>query len=34
MAALLHKGLLDEVGLQESSGGRRAETPRVRHQLL
>ena len=26
VAALLDEGLLDEVGLQESSGGRRAET--------
>lgn len=29
VAALLDEGLLDEVGLQESFGGRRAETPRL-----
>ena len=29
VAALLDEGLLDEVGLQESSGGRRAEALRL-----
>lgn len=33
VAALLDEGLLDEVGLQESSGGRRAETLRLSETL-
>ncbi len=33
VAALLDVGLLDEVGLQESSGGRRAETLRLSETL-
>ncbi len=33
VAALLDEGLLDEVGLQESSGGRRAEASRLTETL-
>src|SRR6218665_228891 len=33
VAALLDEGVLDEVGLQESSGGRRAETLRLSESL-
>lgn len=33
VAALPDEGPLDEVGLQESSGGRRAETPRLTETL-